>query len=327
MYKRRSFLAALALSALAGSSSTKVQGATNVPKLCFLAPSALQHVPWYSLFFQRLRALGYIDGQSISIHYLSADDHAERFRDLARECVRLKADIIVATTTPAALAAKNATQTIPIVLLGTGEPVLTGIVSNLARPGANITGLSHMAPGLSGKRLGLLKDALPRISSVMVLSYLTDPIAPPQVNEIKNAASALGVKLHVHDIRSADDLPVAFDVAVKDHSEAVLTTVESIFVIHRAMLIELTARYRLPAIYPSRTFVDAGGLMSYGVNFPTFWMGAATYVDKILKGANPGDLPIEQPTEFELVINLRTAKAMGITMPQSILLRADEVIG
>jgi putative ABC transport system substrate-binding protein len=211
-------------------------------------------------------------------------------------------------------------------MLGTGEPVVTGIVSNLSHPGGNITGLSHMAPGLSGKRLELLKEVLPRVSSVMVLSYLTDPIAAPQLNEIKNAASALGITLQIHDIRSADDLPAAFNAALKEHTEAVLTTVESIFVVHRAKLIELTARYQLPAMYPSRTFVDAGGMMSYGVNFPTFWADAAEYVDKILKGADPGALPVEQPTEFELVINVKTAKALGITIPHSVLVRADTVI-
>jgi putative ABC transport system substrate-binding protein len=298
----------------------------TIPRLCFLAPSPRQRLPWYDPFFQHLRDLGYVDGRTINIDYLSADDRAERFPALAGECLRLKADIIVATTTPAALAAKGATRTIPIIMLGTGDPVVTGIVNSLARPGENISGLSHMAPGLSAKRLEVLKEAVPRVSKVLVLSYLTDPIAAPQVKELQNAARSLGVKLLIHDIRTAADLPVAFDAGAKERAEGLLTTVESIFAIHRTRVIELASKHGLPAIYPSRTFVDAGGLMSYGVNFPSFWAGAATYVDKILKGAKPGDLPVEQPTQFELIINMKTAEAFGLTIPQSLVGRADEVI-
>jgi putative ABC transport system substrate-binding protein len=323
-YRRVALILALAI--LAAPHAAEAQATAKSSRLCFLAPAPLQRLPWYNPFFQRLRELGYVDGQNIIIDYLSADDRAERFPALADDCLRLKADIIVATTTPASLAAKSATRTIPIVMLGTGDPVVTGLVDNLARPGGNITGLSHMAPGLSAKRLELLKEAVPRISTVLVLAYLIDPIAAPQVTELKNAARSLGVKLLIRDIRTPDDLPVAFDTGAKERADGLLTTVEAIFVTHRARVIDLAARHRLPAMYPSRTFVDAGGLMNYGVNFPSFWIGAATFVDKILKGAKPGDLPIEQPTKFELVINLKTAKALGLTIPPSVLARADEVI-
>jgi putative ABC transport system substrate-binding protein len=325
MHTRRAFLAIVTFGVVT-LLTTRAQAVATIPRLCFLAPSPRERLPWYDPFFQRLRDLGYVDGRTINIDYLSADDRAERFPALAGECLRLKADIIVATTTPSALAAKGATRTIPIVMLGTGDPVVTGIVNSLARPGENISGLSHMAPGLSAKRLEVLKEAVPRVSKVLVLSYPTDPIAAPQVKELQNAARSLGVKLLIHDIRTADDLPLAFDAGAKERADGLLTTVESIFAIHRTQVIELASKHRLPAIYPSRTFVDASGLMSYGVNFPSFWAGAATYVDKILKGAKPGDLPVEQPTQFELVINMKTAKAFGLTIPHSLVERADEVI-
>jgi putative ABC transport system substrate-binding protein len=262
----------------------------------------------------------------MTIDYLSADGQAERFPPLAAECLRLKADIIVVSTTPAAQAAKNATRTIPIVMLPLGDPVGTGLVDSLARPGGNVTGLSQMAPGLAAKRLDLLKEAVPRISRVLVLSYPLDPIAALQIKELRNAARSLGVKLHVRDIRTADDLPAAFDAGAKESAEGLLTTIESIFASNRARVIELAAQHRLPAIYHLRLFVDAGGLMAYAASRPDLYARAAVYVDRILKGAKPADLPVEQPTKFELAINAKTAKALGLTIPQSLLLRADQVI-
>jgi ABC-type uncharacterized transport system substrate-binding protein len=329
MFSRRNFITGLAAAFIGRPHAAKAQSVSRIPRLCFLAPSSRQQQQglfWYDQFFQRLRDLGYVEGRTITIDYLSAETRAERFPTLAAECLSLKADIIVAGTTPAALAAKNATRTIPIVLLGTGEPVVTGIVDSLARPGGNITGLSHLAPGLMAKRLELLKETAPRVSTALVLAYLLDPIAAPQVTEVQNAARFLGMRLVVRDIKTVDDLPAAFDAGARDRASALLTTVETIFSIYRARVIELAAKRGWPAIFPVSTFVEDGGLMSYGVNFTSFFSGAAVFVDKILKGAQPRDLPIEQPSRFELVINLKTAKALGLTIPPSLLLRADRVV-
>ena len=230
------------------------------------------------------------------------------------------------TTTPAAQAVESATQTIPIVMMALGDPVGTGLVSSLARPGGNITGLTIMASGLSAKRLALLKEAVPTISRVLVLSYLVDPIAPPQINELERAARTLGVKLLVQGIESADDLPAAFEAGGRERADGLLTTVESIFAAQRKRVVELAARYRLPALFPYRAMVDAGGLMAYDSYTPDLVAQAATYVDRILKGAKPAELPVEQPTKFELAINLKTAKALRLTIPPSLLLRADQVI-
>jgi putative ABC transport system substrate-binding protein len=241
--------------------------------------------------------------------------------------VRLKADIIAVTTTPAAHLAQNATHTIPIVMFALGDPVGTGLVDSLARPAGNITGMAQMTSGLAAKRLELLKEAVPRISRVLVLSFLVDPIAPLQVKALKEVAPSLAVTLQIRDIRTADDLPAAFDAGVKERAEGLLTTAESIFRAERARVTDLAARHRLPAIYPYSAFVtDAGGLMAYEINDPDLHARAATYVDKILKGAKPSDLAVQQPTKFELVINLKTAKALGLTIPQSLLQRADQVI-
>ena len=317
----------LALVVFALPLATEAQPAGRIPRLCFLTfdPGTPQSSRFIS-FFQGLRDLSYVDGQTISIDYLSADGRGERFPALAVECLRLKADIIVVTTTPAAQAAKNATRTIPIVMGPLGDPVGTGLVASLARPGGNVTGLTLMASGLAAKRLELLKEFVPRISRVLVLSYLVDPIAAPQVKELENAARPLGVKLLVQDIRTADDLPTAFDAGARGRAEGLLTTAESIFVVHRKRVVELAAQHRLPGMYPYREMVEVGGLMSYGPTIADLYRRAATYVDKVLKGTKPADLPVEQPTKFEFVINSRTAKALGRTIPPVLLLRADQVI-
>jgi putative ABC transport system substrate-binding protein len=303
------------------------QQAAAIPRVCFLTfdPGTLRSTR-FGLFFQGLHDLGYEDGRTISIDYLSANGRAERFPALAAECLRLKADVIVVSTTPAAQAAKNATRTIPIVMLPLGDPVGTGLVDSLARPGGNVTGLSQMAPALAAKRLELLKQVVPRTSRVLVLSYPLDPIAALQIKELRTAARLLGVTLHVRDIRTADDFPAAFDAGAKDSADGLLTTIESIFAANRARVIELAAQHRLPAVYHLRLFVEAGGLMAYAASRPDLYARAAAYVDRILKGAKPADLPVEQPTKFELVINAKTARALGLTVPQSLLLRADQVI-
>ncbi len=323
---RRAFIGTLAAGLLSAPLAAEAQPAGR-PRLCFLTfdpgtPQSSRFDP----FFQGLRDLGYVDGQSITIDYLSADGRGERFPVLAADCLRLKADIIVVTTTPAAQAAKHATRTIPIVMHLLGDPVATGLVASLARPGGNVTGLTYMASGLAAKRLALLKEAVPKISRVLVLSYLVDPIAAPQVKELERAAHSLGVTLLVRDIRTADDLPAAFDAGAKERADGVLTTAESLFIVQRQRVVQRAARHRLPGLYPFRLMVDAGGLMAYDSFTSNLQARTATYVDRILKGANPSDLPVEQPTKFELAINLKTAKTLGLTIPPSLLQRADQVI-
>jgi putative tryptophan/tyrosine transport system substrate-binding protein len=300
----------------------------NVPRLCFLTfdPGTLEfRSPRFDMFFSRLRELGYVNGQTITIDYLSAEGHNDRFPGLAAECVRLKADIIAVSTTPAAKAAKNATRTIPIVMLALGDPVGAGLVENFRRPEANITGMSQMTTELAPKRLELLKEAVPRISQVLVLAYLVDPIGQLQVQSLEAAAPALGTTLHVRDIRSADDLPGAFEAGAREGAQGVLVQAESIFFVNRARLGELVARYRLPAIFPYSP-TQGEGLMAYYVHEPDLHWHAAGYVDRLLKGAKPSELPLQGPMHPELVINLKAAKELGITLPDSLLRRADQLI-
>jgi putative tryptophan/tyrosine transport system substrate-binding protein len=318
------------LALLAAPSVGEGQQPKTIPRLCFLTlePGALQtRSPRFDAFFQTLRELGYVDGQSIIIDYLSAEDHGERFPDLVAECLHRMADVIVPSTTPAAQVAKNATSTVPIVMIALGDPVGTGPVNSLAQPGGNVTGMSLMVLELATKRLELLKDAVPTISRVLVLTYLVDPIAPLQVKAMTVAAPSLGITLQVHDIRSADDLPAAFDAAVREGAEGLIVTAESIFVTHRARVSELTARHRLPAMYPFAMQVrEGGGLTAYDVIAADLHKRTASYVDRILKGAKPSDLPVQQPAKFELVVNLKAAEALGLTFPPNFLDRADEVI-
>jgi putative ABC transport system substrate-binding protein len=326
--RRREFVALLGGAAVAWSLPARAQPSRNIPRLCFLTfdPGPLQTTR-FDAFFQALRDLGYVNGQTIAIDYLSADGRGERFPALAAECLRLKADIIAVSTTPGAEAAKGATRTIPIVMLQLGDPVGTGLVDSLAKPGGNVTGMSQMTSDLAAKRLALLKEAVPGVSRVLVLSYLADPIAPLQVKALKEAARSLGVTLQVQDIRAADDLPAAFDAAAREGADGILMTVGAIFAVHRARVAELAARHRLPAMYPLLIQVtDAGGLMAYEPDIADLHRRAATYVDRILKGARPSDLPVQQPTKFTLVINLKAAKAIGLTIPESFLQRADELI-
>jgi putative tryptophan/tyrosine transport system substrate-binding protein len=305
----------------------RAQAPRNIPRLCFLTfdPSTPQ-LNRFDPLFQGLRDLGYANGQDIVIDYLSAEGNGERFPALVAECLRLKADVIAVSTTPAAQAAIAATRSIPIIMIGLGDPVRTGLVNSLAQPGGNVTGLSLMVPEVAAKRLGLLKEAIPGISRVLVLSYLADPIAPLQVKALEEAARSLGVTLQVHDIRTADDFPVAFDDAAKEHAEALLTTAESIFAAQRARVTELAARYKLPAMYCYSNVVDIGGLMAYDVSYPDVIRRAASYVDRILKGAKASDLPVEQPIKFEFSINLTTAKTLNLTIPPGVLAIADKVI-
>jgi putative tryptophan/tyrosine transport system substrate-binding protein len=327
--RRRNFIASLASITAAWPLVARAQQPKNIPRLCFLSfdldPAASRSR--FEAFFQGLRDLGYVEGQTITIDYLSAEGRGERYPALTSECLRLKADIIAVSTTPAAQAAKNATRTIPIVMIALGDPVGTGLVDSLAHPGGNVTGMSLMSPDLAVKRLELLKEAVPSISRVLVLTYLVDPIAPLQVKALNKAAPLLGVTLQIQDIKSADDLPAAFDAGAREGAEGLLTTAESIFIVQRARVSELAARHRLPSMFPfSIQVTDAGGLMAYDATYSDLQRRATTYVDQILKGAKPSDLAVQQPTKFALVINLKTANAIGLTISESFLQRADQLI-
>jgi ABC-type uncharacterized transport system substrate-binding protein len=277
-------------------------------------------------FRQGLRELGYVEGQNLIIEYRSANGRSERFPDYAAELVGLKVDLIVTRGTPASLAAKRATQTIPVVMANAGEPVETGLVTSLAHPGGNVTGLSSVAVHIESKRLGLLRELLPGIARIAALYNMSSPANPPQWKEIETAARSLGVQPQLLDVRKPEDLEPAFDSATKGRADGLIVGQEGLLQANRQLIAELAAKHRLPAIYRSMEFIEAGGLMAYGPNYPDLYRRAATYVDKIFKGAKPGDLPVEQPTKFELIINLRTAKALGLTVPSALLLRADEVI-
>jgi putative ABC transport system substrate-binding protein len=323
--KRRAFIAVLA--AAASPLAARAQQPNKIPRLCFVTfdPGTVKSNR-FTAFFRGLRDLGYVDGKTIIIDYLSADGQGERFPALAADCLRLKADIIVVTTTPAANAAKNATRTIPIVMYPLGDPVGTGLVASLARPGGNVTGLTYIASGLAAKRLQLLKEAVPTISRVLVLTYRVDPIAAPQLEEMDATASTLGVKLLVHDIRAVEEIPAAFDAGVREGAQGVLTTSESIFAAEGKRVVRLAIEHGLPGMYPYRFMVEAGGLMALDSFTAAFQARTAIYVDKILKGANPSDLPVERPTKFELIVNTKAAKSLGLTIPASLLARADDVI-
>ena len=312
---------------LARPRPARAQQPKKLPRLCFLTfdPGSRQTTR-YGAFFDGLRDQGYVEGQTIAVDYLTADGQADRYAALAADCVRRGADVIVTTTTPATQAAKIATQAIPIVMIGLGDPVGTGLVESLARPGGNVTGLSLMFPALAIKRLELLRELMPQISRVLVLAHLSDPVAAPSVRALEATARSLGVELHIEDIRTPADLPAAFDSGMKHGAQGILATGESIFVVNRARLVELAARHRLPGAYHLRVIAEAGGLMSYQPILTVQYRRAAAYVDKVLKGARPADLPIEQPTQFELTLNLTTAKALGLAVPPTLLARADELI-
>jgi len=271
-----------------------------------------------------LRDLGYVEGRNLVIEYRSADGRAERFPDLASELVRLKVDLIVTRGTPAARAAKNATGTIPVVMATMGDP--RAIVASFANPGGNITGVMIFSTELTAKRFELLKELVPNLSRVALLHNMGNPAAPPEWEETKTAARSLGLQAELLDVRSQGDLGRAFELAVRQRVDALVIGADGLTQMHQQTIVDLVARNRLPAAYPAREFVEAGGLIAYAVNYPDLYFRFASFVDKIFKGAKPGELPVEQPTKFELVINLKTAKALGLTIPPAVLARADEVI-
>jgi putative ABC transport system substrate-binding protein len=280
----------------------------------------------FNALLERLREIGYVEGQNLVIDYRSADGRPDRFPALAAELVRLKVDVIVTRGTPAVQAAKNATATIPVVMAASGDPLGTGVIAELARPGANVTGLSAFTRELLGKRLELLRDAVPGIARPAFLSNLGNPIARKQWEEMSSASSKLRFEPILLDVRKPEDMERAFETAVVHRADAVIVGNDTVTHSNRRHVVELAAKHRLPAMYLASQFVYEGGLMTYGVSYPDLYRRAATYIDKIFKGSKPADLPIEQPSKFELIVNLKAAKALGLKISESFLLRADEVI-
>ena len=273
-----------------------------------------------------LRQLGYFEGQNLVIEYRSADGRDDRFPGLARELLALKVDVIVTRGTPAAKAAKNATSTVPVVMAASGDPLGTGLVTGLSRPGGNITGLSAIVGELAPKRLELIREIVPGLARIAVLANMSNDAVRHDWGEIETAARSLGVQSQLLDLRKSDALGPTFDDAGARRADALVVVIDAITLANRQRIVDLAMKYRLPAIYSSREFVDIGGLISYGVSYPDLYRRAATYVDKILKGAKPADLPVEQPTKFEMVINLKTANAISLDIAPTMLTRADEVI-
>ena len=327
MITRRTFFAGTGATLLAAPLTTWAQPAGKVYRIGILEPvSPALNAANLDALRRGLRELGYVEGQNIVIDYRSADGRQERFPGLASELVRLNVDVMVTTGTPAALAAKSATGTIPVVIAGAGDPVASGIVASLARPGANITGLSAFNIEIYAKRVELLRELVPKLSRIAGLFNMGNSVLPSQWKEVERAARTFGIQPQLLDVRTPEDLGRAFDGAVTRRAGALMVALDGLTQANRQTIIDLAAKHRMPAMYGSEEFVRAGGLISYATNRPHLYYRAATYVDKILKGAKPGDLPVEQPTKFELLLNLRTARALGITIPRSLVLQADHVI-
>ncbi|MGH2361295.1 MAG: ABC transporter substrate-binding protein [bacterium] len=318
-----SFAAALVISCLMYATAEQPAQPRHIGILAVISSPESKEA---QAFRQGLRDAGYAEGRDVVIEWRSASGNYARVPALAADLVQRKVDVIVVESTPAALAVKRATSTIPVVLAVVADPVESGLVANLAHPGGNITGLSGMGVELNAKRLQLLKETIPRLTRVAVLRNPASPWHTKVVEDLKAVAPSLSIELSVVGVRTLEEIGPAFSAVRRAHAQALYVIGDGFLLAHRAMLVKLASKDQLPSIYFARHFADAGGLMSYGPNLGDLWRRSAGYVDKILKGAKPGDLPIEQPTQFELVVNLKTAKALGITIPQSILLRADEVI-
>jgi putative tryptophan/tyrosine transport system substrate-binding protein len=322
-------LLVLLLAGLTAPAASEAQPPGKVWRVGYLG-SGFKDVPASSPglapFVQSLRDLGYVEGRNLVLETRFAEGRTERFAALAAELVGLKLDLLVATSTPGAVAAKQATSVIPIVMISVGEPVEVKLVESLAHPGGNVTGLSLIAPQLAAKRLDLLKQAFPRLARVTVLWNSANQGMHARFQETQAGAQTLGLALQSVTVHGPDDFEPLFVAMTRERPEALLVLADTVTVANRQRTVEFAARSRVPAIYESRAFVDAGGLMSYGVDVAEHYRRAAFYVDKILRGARPADLPVEQPTKFEMVVNLKTARALGVTIPQSLLLRADQVI-
>ncbi len=324
---RRTFIRAVAGGIFAAPLSSVAQSSAKTVRIGRLSPlSAETDAPGLDAFRKGLRDLGWIEGRDFVIDTRFAEGKPERLPELATQLVRQRVDVILAGSNPGVLAAKSATSTIPIVMVTTGDPVGAGLVASLAHPGGNVTGLTALGQALAAKRLELLKEAVPGIARVAGLTSAVSPYTAPFLSERESLARALGVQLQVLETHDPAKFDQAFAEMARQRAGALMVFTDITFITQRKLLVELAARNRLPAVYPEREFVMAGGLMFYGASLADMYYRAAFYTDKILKGTKPADLPVEQPSKLELVINLKTAKALGLTIPQSLLVRADEVI-
>jgi putative ABC transport system substrate-binding protein len=322
-----SFIILLALGILVTPPAAEAQQPRKVPHIGFLSSVSANSVrARLEALRLGLRDLGWVEGQSITIDYRLADGRNDRLPSLAEELVRLKVDVIVTHGVVATLAARRATSAIPIVFASADDAVAAGLVASLARPGGNVTGLTVISPELSGKRLELLREVIPTLTRLAVLRNPTNPVSLPELKETQVAAQTLGLLIQSLEVTDPGGFAGAFSAMTREQAGALIVLSDAMFTGRHAQIVDHAAKSRLPAIYWTREFVDAGGLMSYGPNFADLWRRAAAYVDKILKGAKPADLPVEQPRKFEQVINLKTAKAPGLTIPQSVLIRADQII-
>ena len=324
--KRREFISLLGGAAAAWPLAAGAQQLGKLPTVGYLGGGTLTtQREVLDAFVQRLRELGWIEGRTIALEFRWAEGRPERFAEIAAEFVRLKVDVIVTSGTPPALTAKQATSAIPVVIT-VADPVGSGLVASLARPGGNITGLSLQQADLAGKRLELLREVIPALRRLAILANVGNPNAVPEMGEVRAVARTLGLEVTVFEIRRAEDIAPAFEVLIKDRSEALYVVGDPLLTTNRLRINTFALAARLPTMFTQRHYVEAAGLMSYGANFPDLSRRAADYVDKILRGAKPADLPVEQPTKFDLVINLITAKALGLAVPATLLARADEVI-
>jgi ABC-type uncharacterized transport system substrate-binding protein len=323
--KRRQFITLLGGATVAWPLAARAQQSGKLPTIGFLGASPSIESQRVAVFVQRLRELAWIDGRNLAIEYRWAEGRNERYAENAAELVRLKVDVIVTVATPPTLAAKQATTDIPIVFAAASDPVGTGLVASLARPGGNVTGLSNQIPDLAGKRLELLREVIPDLRRLAIIANVGNPASVLDIGEAKATARALGLEVTTSEIRRAEDISPAFD-ALKGRADALYVCVDPLLNTHRIRINTLALAARLPTMHGLREYVEAGGLMSYGPNLPDLLRRAADYVDKILRGAKPGDIPVEQPTRFDLIINLTTAKALGLEIPPKLLTLADEVI-
>jgi putative ABC transport system substrate-binding protein len=324
---RRTFVSTAAGALFVRAFPASAQPAARVPRIGVLSPGALATSSQLDeAFTLGLRAHGYVEGQNVVVERRFAEARADRMSEISAELVRLKMDVIVTSTDVAIAAVKRQTQTIPIVMANSTDPVGTGFVASLARPGGNVTGLTGISPELSAKRLGLLKEVVPGLSQAAIMWNPDDRGAVLDYKEAESAARSLRLQLQSVEVSRADDFDRAFSALSTGRTEALIVIGSALAFTNRGQIVSLAQKNRLPTMYGQRVYVDAGGLIAYGPDLADAWRRAATYVDKILKGAGPGELPVQQATKFELVINLKTAKDLGLTIPQSVLARADEVI-
>jgi putative ABC transport system substrate-binding protein len=324
--RRREFIKVITGSAVVWPFAARAQQAGKTYKIGWLSAGSFERSPALAAFLDALRELGWIEGKTFAFERRHAEDRPERLPELAAELVQLNVDVIVGVGTLAPLAAKRATTTIPIVMANAGDPLGTGLVASLARPGGNVTGMSLMAPDLGGKRLELLKELLPRLARVAVLWNAANPYPAHVFKELQAAGRTLGTEVQSLEVRDPDDFDGAFETVQRQHPDALITIEDPLTFDHRKRIADFAVGQQLPSLSGLSEFAAAGGLISYGANNADLFRRAAGYVDKILKGAKPADLPVQQPSKFELVINLKTAKALGITIPPSLLARADQVI-